>query len=121
MTEHHMSFGSAIGNAIKLRCPRCGKGKLYEGVIRMAKECSHCRLDIVKKPGYYLGSTYINYGFTPIISMVTYMTLRFGQDIESKVLIPYFVVFLIAFPLLFFRHARALWLAMDTLIDRPAE
>ncbi|MFK7818910.1 MAG: DUF983 domain-containing protein [Planctomycetaceae bacterium] len=119
MSEHKMSFGSAIANAIRLRCPRCGKGKLYDGFITMSKECSNCQLDIAKKPGYYLGSTYINYGFTTVISMVTYMTLRFGYDIESKTLIPYFVTFLVAFPLLFFRHARSLWLAMDTLIDRP--
>ncbi len=119
MTEHQMSLGSVVMHAIRLRCPRCGQGKLFAKFITMNKTCEHCQLDIAKQGGYYLGSTYINYGFTTIISMASYMTLRFGYDIDSKTLVPYFVVFLVAFPLLFFRHARALWLAMDTLIDRP--
>lgn len=119
MSDYKISLGSALKNAVRLRCPRCGQGKLYAGLITMTKNCDHCQLDIAKQPGYYLGSTYINYGFTTVILMVSYMSLRFGAGYESKTLIPPFVVFLIAFPLLFFRHARAFWLSMDTLIDRP--
>lgn len=119
MSQHTMSLRSALWNAIRLRCPRCGTGKLFERFVTMSKTCDGCQLDIAKKPGYYLGSTYINYGFTTVILMVTYVSLRFGVGYESWTLVPPFVVFLIAFPLLFFRHARALWLAMDTLIDRP--
>ncbi len=119
MSEHQMSLGTALPNALRLRCPRCGQGKLFAKFITMEKTCDGCQLDIAKTPGYYLGSTYINYGFTTVICMVTYMSLRFGAGYESKTLIAPFVVFLVGFPLLFFRHARALWLMMDTLIDRP--
>ncbi|MEF2553105.1 DUF983 domain-containing protein [Aurantimonas sp. A2-1-M11] len=27
------------------RCPRCGKGKLFDGFLTLAPRCSHCDLD----------------------------------------------------------------------------
>ena len=119
MSKHPMSVGSAVKNAIRLRCPRCGGDKLFARRFTMTSKCAACNLDIAKQPGYYLGSTYINYGVTTVLLMVSYVSLRFGAGYSSATLIPPFVIFLVLFPLLFFRHARALWLAMDTLIDRP--
>ena len=87
----------------------------------MTPRCESCGLDIRKNPGYYLGSTYVNYGVTTVLLMVSYISLRFGVGIEREILVPPFVVFLIVFPLGFFRYARALWLAMDTLIDPPED
>ena len=31
--------------ALKCRCPRCGEGKLYDGVLSVARQCSKCGLD----------------------------------------------------------------------------
>lgn len=28
------------------RCPRCGKGKLYRGVLKLADRCANCGLDL---------------------------------------------------------------------------
>ena len=28
------------------RCPRCGKGKLYDGLLNVAPACGHCGLDL---------------------------------------------------------------------------
>jgi uncharacterized protein (DUF983 family) len=27
------------------RCPRCGEGRLFSGVLRLAESCDHCGLD----------------------------------------------------------------------------
>jgi uncharacterized protein (DUF983 family) len=32
--------------ALTCRCPRCGQGKLFAGVIRIAQRCSVCGLDL---------------------------------------------------------------------------
>ena len=32
--------------ALSCRCPRCGKGKLYDGLLSVAKQCSACGLDL---------------------------------------------------------------------------
>ena len=31
--------------AVKSRCPRCGKGKLFDGFLKLAKRCDVCGLD----------------------------------------------------------------------------
>ncbi|MEO0497619.1 MAG: DUF983 domain-containing protein [Pseudomonadota bacterium] len=31
--------------ALAARCPRCGQGKLYSGLLKPATGCSHCGLD----------------------------------------------------------------------------
>jgi uncharacterized protein (DUF983 family) len=36
---------SPIGTGLAGRCPRCGQGKLFEGLLTPAKACSSCGLD----------------------------------------------------------------------------
>jgi len=35
-----------LSAALACRCPRCGKGKLYDGLLSVAKQCSACGLDL---------------------------------------------------------------------------
>ena len=37
---------STLAVAIACRCPRCGKGKLYKGLLAVAPRCAHCDLDL---------------------------------------------------------------------------
>ncbi len=32
--------------ALACRCPRCGRGRLYEGLLTVRKACPHCGLDL---------------------------------------------------------------------------
>jgi len=84
----------------------------------MHESCAHCGLTYEREPGYFLGSIYINYGITAVLTTVGWITLRFGYRIESRGLIVAFAVFCVLFPILFFRYARALWLAMDCRFDQ---
>ena len=35
-----------LAAALRCRCPRCGKGKLYQGLLTVAPRCSVCGLDL---------------------------------------------------------------------------
>ena len=37
---------SLLAAALLCRCPRCGRGKLYDGVISVAPHCPACGLDL---------------------------------------------------------------------------
>ncbi|HZT50584.1 MAG TPA: DUF983 domain-containing protein [Stellaceae bacterium] len=37
---------SLLQAALGCRCPRCGTGRLYEGLLTVAARCSHCGLDL---------------------------------------------------------------------------
>lgn len=114
----HRPSGTTITlRALRLKCPRCGQAPMFDGLFRMHERCAHCHLKFEREPGYFLGSIYINYGLTALIMTVGWVTLRFGYDIDSKWLLIGFSIFLVVFQSLFFRYARALWLAMDCRID----
>jgi uncharacterized protein (DUF983 family) len=34
-----------VANALRGRCPRCGRGKLFSGFLDLAPSCGHCGLD----------------------------------------------------------------------------
>lgn len=112
------TLDTLIGRALRLRCPRCGQGQLFLGWIRMSERCSECHLKYERAPGYFLGSTYINYGLTAIFLMAAYFILHFGFGFSNRQLAWPLLAFCVAFPLITFRYARALWLAFDCHFDR---
>src|SRR6478609_10637763 len=91
---------------------------MFSGLFRTNECCAHCHLKFEREPGYFLGSIYINYGITAVIITIAWVTLRFGYDVDPKWLMVGFLIFLVVFQSLFFRYARALWLAMDCRLDR---
>lgn len=112
------SVGKAFSRGMRLKCPMCSEGRLFSGFIRMHKNCEACGFHFERGPGYFLGSTYINYGITTLLTTWTYMVLRFGFEISRSYLIPVLATFCVIFPVLFFRYARSLWLSFDCYFDR---
>ncbi len=110
-------MGTALSRGARLKCPKCGEGKLFVGLFRMHEKCANCKFKYERAPGYFLGAAYINYGITALILTVLYVSLHFYAGYDNRVLTPVLVFFFIAFPLLFFRHARSFWLAIDCVID----
>ena len=83
----------------------------------MRKECPHCGLHYEREPGFFLGSIYFNYGLTALLVAIVYPVLLFNQILpEARLLLGAFC-FVVIFPMLFFRHARALWLGFDQWYD----
>lgn len=115
MTER--SPGTLWSQAMRLRCPRCGQGILFQGWFLMHERCSSCNLKYERSPGYFLGSAYFNYGQTAATMTATYMILHFGYGVSKNWLLPPLAVYCTLWPLFWFRYARALWLAFDCYMD----
>lgn len=113
-----LTLPQAVRRGVTLRCPACARGKLFRGLLRMNKTCSNCEFSFERSPGYFLGSTYINYGFTAATTTVSYVVLHFGFGCTNSQLLPGLVAFILIFPLVFFRFARSLWLSLDCYLDR---
>ncbi len=104
--------------ALKLRCPRCGEGSIFQGLFRMHDHCEQCHFNFQREPGYYLGAIYMNYGMTSLISTVSYLIGRFYFQVPALQLVIPLALFCIGFPLIMFRYSRALWLALDCRVDQ---
>ena len=113
-----LTLGTALGRALLLRCPVCGQGRLFRNFFSMHPRCSACGFKFERAPGYFLGSTYINYGVTAFLTTVSYVSLHFGLRWGNEILLPALAVFCLIFPLVFFRFARSLWLSVDCCLDR---
>ena len=111
------SVGQAWSRGMQLRCPMCGRGRLFSGLVRMETECDCCQFTFERGPGYFLGSTYINYGITTLLTTWTYVVFHFGLAVDKRWLIPGLAAFCVIFPVVFFRYARSLWLAFDCFLD----
>jgi hypothetical protein len=111
------SIVGAIVRGFRRRCPVCGRGRVFAGLLRMNKSCPQCHFVFERGPGYFLGSTYVNYGFTAGTTTFSYVVLHFGLGIANSWLLPALLSFCAVFPVLFFPYARSLWLNLDCFFD----
>jgi len=82
----------------------------------MHPACDHCGLAFTREPGFYLGSIYVNYGITVLLTGALYASiLALGGSHEAALAACLAVAVL--FPVAFFRHARSLLLALDSSVN----
>lgn len=115
-----MQLRTILWRSLRLRCPRCGEGRLFTGWLSMHERCPHCDFPFARGPGYFLGSIYFNYGLTALISTATYLGLFLGAGVDPDRLLWFVLAFCVLFPLWFFRYARSLWVGFDQYFD-PVE
>ena len=102
-----------LGHGLRLRCPRCGAGRLFAKPFKMHDNCAHCALKFEREQGYFVGAIYINYAATVAIAVPGFFLLDAVTDITIDQQLTLWVPFAVIFPLLFFHHSRSLWLVLD--------
>lgn len=110
-------FFLLVIRAVRLRCPFCGQGRLFRGFYVMHSHCEACGRNFEREPGFFLGSIYFNYGLTALVVAIAYPVLLFGYEVPETPLLIGAGLFTLVFPLVFFRHARSLWLGFDQFAD----
>jgi uncharacterized protein (DUF983 family) len=103
--------------AARLRCPTCGQSPIFRGWFAMNELCASCGRRFARDPGYLLGSIYFNYGVTALLVVVMYFTMFFRGWLSDGQRLAVLSLFAVAFPMWFFRYARALWMAFDERWD----
>ncbi len=112
-----MRFWLCVWRGLVVRCPRCGKGKLFRGVFAMYDRCPVCDLDFVREEGFYTGAMAINLVVSELIVTAYIIPVAVIAGINPQV--PFIPIMIfssplpILLPILFFRPARGLWLSMN--------
>ena len=107
----------ALRRALRLRCPRCGSGRLFTGLVHMPTRCPVCGLVLEREAGYFIGAIYINYGLTVLLALGGYFALEAWLSPTPGWQVAIWGTFVVLFPLWSFRYSKALWLALDHLVD----
>jgi uncharacterized protein (DUF983 family) len=97
----------------------CGGDAPFQGLIAMHQVCRSCGYRYERESGYFLGAIYVNYGATSIILIALWFVLEAALDLGRLTHTLIWIAFAVVFPLLFHRHARALWMAFDLWFARP--
>jgi uncharacterized protein (DUF983 family) len=104
--------------AIGLRCPRCGRARLYESWFRMRDPCPSCGLRYEREQGYFVGAIYVNYALTTAVTLGSVLGLDAAVGLSLAQQLALGITLGALVPLVFFRYARSLWLAIDFLVSR---
>ncbi len=114
---HRDSAWRLVWRAVRLRCPSCGRANIFSGWFTMPEACPACGRPSRRGEGFFLGSIYFNYGVTGSLSIVIYFSLFFSDLLTDPQRLALLTAFVVAFPIWFFRYARALWMAFDEYWD----
>jgi uncharacterized protein (DUF983 family) len=115
--ESQPTLAVLVARGLRLRCPRCGRANVFHGWFAMNDSCPVCGRKFNRAPGYFLGSIFFNYGVTAVLMIVGYFSVFFTHDQVGQTWLVALAAFTLAFPLWFFRYARALWIAVDEYVD----
>ena len=108
---------SRLQAIVRLRCPRCLRGAVFESLGKMHRFCPFCRLEYKREPGYFLGAMYFSYGMALTLSVPLVLVLMvFGGFSVNEVILTLGVTLTFLSPLLF-RYSRILWMHFDQFWD----
>ena len=87
----------------------------------MHERCAACGLRYEREQGYFVGAIYVNYAVTVAVAAGTVLVLDWtiGLTLTAQLVIGIALAALV--PLVFFRHARSLWLSLDYLVTTADE
>jgi hypothetical protein len=83
----------------------------------MRPACPACGLSFEREAGYWVGAIYVNYALTVALALGGYFALAAWTAIGVGTQVALWSAFVIAFPFWAFRYSKALWLALDHLVD----
>ncbi len=83
----------------------------------MYPECLSCDLRFEREQGYFVGAIYINYAATVSIMIAGYFLLEYAVKPPLGAQLLIWSAFGIAFPVVFFRYSRSLWLSLDYIFS----
>jgi uncharacterized protein (DUF983 family) len=116
-----------LGNALRLRCPTCGRYPLFvswrhlksvRDWIMPLDGCPLCGYPFDREPGYFLLSIFaINYGIASIIGLAIYLVLDFWVQLPIWQTLIFTILPIPIFNLWFVRHSKAIFIAVDLFFD----
>jgi uncharacterized protein (DUF983 family) len=112
--RHAPSFPSGywktvIWRGLRLRCPVCGKGKLFRTYFRMHDACACCGVGFSREHGQWVGSLDINTLLTAVVLMGG---VAFGPEWPIAKSLAVWCTAAVVFPIVSFRFSRGVWTAL---------
>jgi uncharacterized protein (DUF983 family) len=104
-----------IVGGLRLRCPSCEQGAMFDGWFTMREICPHCGVRFERRSGESVGGVLINLVVLECLFVVIFFAVDILTDIPPLAQLPFWIVIGVAFPALFYRNSRGLWVTTTYL------
>ena len=109
-----------LGALLRLRCPICGKGKLFRSYFDSPERCASCGFFFMRESGYFLPHVAIGYAVTVLVSLGSWPLMRYVFGIRNPaVTLGVMIAVAVLFGVWFVRYSKVLWLALDLTLNPP--
>src|SRR5262245_49997850 len=109
-----------LGALLRLRCPICGKGELFNGYFDSPSRCPRCGFFFMRETGYFLPHVSIGYAFTVLASLGVWPVLYYLLGVRNAaVTLSIMALVAVVFGIWFIRYSKVLWLALDLTLHPP--
>lgn len=115
MYQYHVPLRLLLWHALRLRCPYCGKGRIYSHGFTMNDHCSNCGWIFEREEGYWTGAIAVNLVVAETIAAAIAIPLAIMQ-VSPALVMGIGLPLVIALPILFYRHSNGFWMALDFMI-----
>ena len=117
MKRDRRAIGLTLWRSLKLQCPVCGQASIVARPFTLKHRCDWCGVIFKREEGFFVGAIMANVVVTEIFIVAIYMACILFTSLNESVMLTILFVAGITFPLAFYHHAWAFWLAMDHLIE----
>ena len=93
--------GTKLYSISKGKCPKCHEGDFFKfgftfnptKVTKIYDNCTKCNLKYMLEPSFFYGAMYINYGITVAISVIVFLIVKLGFQLNLlQSFIPFFLL-----------------------------
>ena len=110
--------GTKLFSILKMRCPKCNKGRFYEShpynlkkIGEVKKECNNCNLKYDMEPGFFQGSYYVSYGLGVALFVAIFvLKMLILPDLAYLSTLILMVVLLLILAPLLFALSKIIWI-----------
>ena len=117
MKTDRRKIGPTIWRSLKLSCPVCGRASIVARPFNLKSRCDACGVIFKREEGFFVGAIMANVVATEILIVIIYLAGITLTNLNEHVILTILFIVGISFPLLFYHHAWALWLALDHLVE----
>lgn len=105
-------YARKIMLGLLLRCPNCEQGRMFRGLFQIEEICPHCAARFERKEGESIGGTMLNLGIAELLTIAGFVTTKLVFNPSLAFQLIFWVSFNLIFVILFYRHARAMWVSV---------
>jgi uncharacterized protein (DUF983 family) len=110
------SIARTLWRSLQLQCPVCGEASIVQRPFNLKHSCTACGAIFKREEGFFVGAIMANVVATEVLVLLTYFVCLL-LDLNDRLMLTILFAIGVGFPIAFYHHSWALWLAMDHLIE----